>query len=896
MHQFFLFLGFHCVRVCKISMLVLFCFLVQQPGMGQAKEKTTVSVLPFRVHALQPLDHLKKGLQEMMTVRMANKGLPVINPEVVDRNPKAFQPVLGLKDILDIGKGLGADWVILGSLTQVGRKISLDLKVVDVTAVRPPFSIFMVEDDIDALPDAVERAATSIYNQITGVVQIDSIRVEGNRRIESEAILAVIESKKGEGLDQEKLDKDLRSVYKMGFFKDVNIEMEDGAAGRIVIFKVTEKPAIGQIVFKGNKAVKDADLSGEVGIKRYAILNLTEVKQSINRLKEYYRNNGYYNVKISERIEDLPNNEVSLIYDVEEGQKVYITKIQFVGNTKFDDDDLKDIMETSEKGFLSWITKSGLLDKKKLEFDIHKITSFYHNHGYIRAKAGEPEISYEKDTGLTVTIEIIEGHQFEVNSVKIEGDLIKPEDDLIKTININKEKFFNREVLRKDTLSLKGIYADEGYAYAEVSPLVKEDDKNYLVDITYKITKNNKVRFERINITGNTVTRDKVIRRELKVYEGEYFSGEGLKKSAANLHRLGYFEDVEVQTKKGSRDDLMVLDVNVKERATGSFSLGSGYSSFEGIIGVFQISQRNLFGYGQKLMARAQLGSRRTDFDISFTEPWLFDKPLSAGVDVFKWEVEYDEFVKDSLGGQLTFGYPIGLDDFTRGTIIYRYDDAEISDIRENASQIIKDLEGRNVTSSINLGIRRDSKDKPWNTTKGSVNALSFEYAGGFLAGDSSFNRYSALSAWFFPLPWHTVFLIQGRVGYVRKRSDGTLPVYEKFMLGGINTVRGYEYATISPRDPETGDKIGGEKMWIYNLEYRFPVIKDQGVVGLVFFDAGNVFKETENFSREARRSIGIGARWYSPIGPLRIEYGHKLDRRTGESTGEVEFTVGGSF
>ena len=883
------------MRICKILVMVVFCLLIL-PAMGQAKEKGTVAVLPFKVHAIEPLDHLKKGLQEMVTVRMANKGFPVISAEVVNRHPKAFLPLLKLEDILDIGKGLGADWVIMGSLTQVGRKISLDLKVADVTAVRAPFSIFMVEDDIDALPDAVERAATSIYNQITEVVQVDSVRVEGNKRIESEAILAVIESKKGEGLDHDQLDKDLRAVYKMGFFKDVNVEMEDGPGGKIVTFKVTEKPAIGQIAFKGNKAVKEGDLSEEVGIKRYSILNRTDIKQSINRLKEYYLKYGYYNVEILERIQELPNNEVSLIYEIKEGDKVYITKIQFVGNTKFDDDELKDIMETSEKGFLSWITKSGLLDRKKLELDTHKIISFYHNQGYIRAKAGEPEISYEKDTGLTITIEIIEGHQFEMNSVKIEGDLIKPVDDLLKTVNINREKFFNREVVRKDTLSLRGIYADEGYAHADVAPLIKEDDKNFLVDITYKISKKEKVRFERINITGNTVTRDKVIRRQLKVYEGEYFSGEGLRKSAANLHRLGYFEDMEIQTKKGSQDDLMVLNINVKERPTGSFSIGTGYSSFEGAIGMFQVSQNNLFGYGQRLMASAQLGSRKTDFDIRFTEPWLFDKNVSAGVDLFKWAVEYDEYTKDSLGAGFTFGFLLGLDEFTRGSMGYRYDDADISDIREDASQVIKDLEGRNITSSITLGIKRDSKDKPWNTMKGSVNGLSIEYAGGFLGGDSYFNKYLATSAWYFPLPWKTVFVVQGRVGYVTKRSGGTLPVYDKFTLGGINTVRGYEYASISPRDPETGDKIGGEKMWIYNFEYRFPVMKEQGVVGLVFFDAGNVFEETENFSLKARRSVGAGARWYSPVGPLRMEYGRKLDKRTGESAGEWEFTMGGSF
>lgn len=884
--------------------LVLILLLGSQfiPVAVHAGRKGRVAVLPFKIHALKPLDHLKKGLQEMFTSRMVKKGIQVIAPEVVNKEPMALLPLLDLEDMYRLGKKLNADWLISGSLTQIGKKISLDLKLLDVTAKKPPFSIFIVEDDIDNLADATERATTSLYNQIAGVIQIDSIRVVGNKRIESEAILAVIESKKGEKFDNEQLDKDLRAVYKMGFFKEVNIETEDGPGGKIVIIRLTEKPSIGKIMFKGNKQIEDKDLREECDIKQYSILNRTEIKQSINRLKEYYRQKGYYNVQIKEHIEELPHNEVSLIYEIEEGEKVYITKIQFIGNTKFDDDDLKDIMETNEKGFFSWITKSGLLDKKKLEFDLHKITSFYQNHGYIKAKTGKPKISYEKDKGLIITIEIIEGPQYSVNKVQVAGtqedDLIASADELLKKVSITKEKYFNREVVRKDTFTLRRLYADEGYAYADVSPIVKEDDKNHLVDITYTISKGKKVRFERINITGNTVTRDKVIRRELKVAEKEYFSAKDLRKSTANLHRLGYFEDVEIQTKKGSQDDLMILNINVKERPTGSFSIGAGYSSFENAIGMFQVAQNNLFGYGQKLAAAARFGSRTTNFDIKFTEPWLMDRPISSSIGLYKFKREYYEYTKDSIGGALGFGFPIGIDvDYTRGSIRYEYDDAEISNIQEGAATAIKEMQGTNVTSSITLGIKRDSKDRPWNTTKGSVNSMSFEYAGGPFGGDVYFNKYLARSAWYFPLPWKTVFMAQGRWGYMKRRSGGKLPIYQKFRLGGINSVRGFDYSSISPKDPATGDRIGGEKMMVYNFEYRFPLIKEQGVVGLVFFDAGNVFTKDENYTFSGiRRSAGTGIRWYSPIGPLRLEYGKNLDQQAGESSGEWEFSVGGLF
>jgi outer membrane protein insertion porin family len=294
---------------------------------------------------------------------------------------------------------------------------------------------------------------------------------------------------------------------------------------------------------------------------------------------------------------------------------------------------------------------------------------------------------------------------------------------------------------------------------------------------------------------------------------------------------------------------------------------------------------------------KGRIGSRTTEFDIKFTEPWFLDMPLSAGIDIYKWKREYDEYTKDSLGGGLRFGFPIGIDYFTRGLASYYYDDADIFDIDDNAAFAIKEMEGRNVTSSIVLGITRNSKNMPWNTSEGSFNSLSFEYAGGFLGGDVGFDKYLATTAWYFPLPFKTVLMTQGRWGYINQHSDEKLPVYQKFQIGGINTVRGFDYYEISPRDPETGDKIGGEKMMIYNVEYRFPLLKEHGVTGLVFFDAGNVWTKDQNYSfKDLRTSAGPGIRWYSPFGPLRLEYGKNLDPLPGESSGKIEFGVGGLF
>jgi outer membrane protein insertion porin family len=862
----------------------------------KAQLSDKIAILPFKIYMLKPMDHLVSDLQEMLVATLTREGFDLLDPAIVNKSKLSRIEIADLDLVRRVAKEEGIDWLIKGSLTQIGEKISADLTVIPTAAERRPFFIYVSGDKMDELDQVTEKVAVAVKNRIKGIIPIDSVFIKGNKRIETDAILAVIESQRGAIFDPSALDKDLRSIYDMGFFEDIQIDVEDSPGGKAVTFKVSEKPSIGKITFQGNKRIDTKDLMEILGIKNYSILNRKAIKDSIERLKDHYHQKGYYNVEITERVEDLPNNEVSIIYQIKEEGKVNIREIRFVGNVDITDDDLKDLMKTSERGFFSFLTQSGHLDRKELESDIFNIKAFYYNNGYIKAGVGEPEISYKKDKGLIITININEGPQYAIGEVAIEGDLIKEVDELYQALTITKEKVYNREVIRSDILTLSEIYSDEGYAFVDVSPQIKEDDREHKVDITYRISKGKKVTFERVIITGNDKTRDKVIRRELNVIEGGYFSGKKLKRSGQNLHRLGFFEDVELNTRKGSSDEEMILDIHVKERATGMFSVGAGYSSVEKAIGMLEISQANLFGRGQSLSARASVSSKSTRYTLSFTEPWLFDRPLTAGLDLYDWQYEFIEYTKDSTGGRLRFGFPLGLE-FTRGSVTYTYDDAEISDVAETASQLLKDMLGRSVTSSLTFDITRDSRDRRFNAREGSDNSLSVEYAGGVLGGDNYFTKYRAKSAWFFPFFWDSAFCLQGRWGYVEKRSGGELPVYEKFFLGGMNTVRGFDYHSISPVDPVTGDRIGGEKMMVYNTEFRFPLLKEQGVVGVLFFDAGNVFTKEESLTFSGiRMSAGAGIRWYSPVGPLRLEWAYNLDQRPGEASSNWEFTIGSPF
>jgi outer membrane protein insertion porin family len=877
-----------------IMLLPLIPFLMPTHIIAQPGDK--VAVLPFRLHMVSPEASLSLGLQKMLSARLADRGFEVVDPALVNESKLAEITISDTDLAKRMAGDRGIDWVIGGSLTQIGENISLDLRLIPAATDRSPISVFVQGDTIDEIATVLQRAAEKAEIRIKGIDQIESISITGNRRIEADAILAVIASQEGTVHDPLMLDRDLKSIYQMGYFEDVQVDVEHGRRGTIVTFEVAEKPSISEIKFKGNKKVKEEDLREVLGIKKYSILNMKAIKESIERLKEHYYEKRYYNVEIKESVEELPNNEVALIYQIKEEKRAYIRRISFVGNRNFTDDDLRDVMDTSEKGFFSFFSHSGYLDTKKLEGDVFKLTSFYHNNGYIKAKIGEPEVSYTKQEGIHITVPIDEGPQYALRDINIEGDLIKDRDELFKELKIVNEKVYNREVIRADTLRLSEIYADEGYAFVDVFAKIKEDDQEREVDITYQISKGGKVRFERIEITGNTKTRDKVIRRELRVIEGGYFSGARIRRSTQNLYRLGFFGNAEINTKKGSSDDQMILDVQVEERATGMLSFGVGYSSTEKAMGMLQVSKTNLFGLGQTLAARAQFSSKAARYTLSFTEPWLFDRPLSAGIDLYNWEYEYDEYTKKSTGGKLRFGFPLGID-FTRGSVTYTYDNAKVSDVAETASLVIKDIEGENLTSSLTFGITRDSRDKRFNARRGSVNSLSTEYAGGILAGDNYFTKYRARSAWFFPLFEHSSFSVQGRWGYMERRPGGKLPIYEKFMVGGMNTVRGFEHASISPVDPVSGDKIGGEKLMVYNAELRFPLQQEQGVVGVLFFDAGNVFRKDDPITFEGiRRSAGVGIRWYSPAGPLRLEWGYNLDQRADEPSSNWEFTMGTPF
>ncbi len=874
-----------------IPVLILLLYLAS----ALSQEDMRVLILPFEVNAPDVDEDLAGRIWSMLAQQLKEAGVVVADRDPSHTPRRGVVEELALEEYRSLGRTADADFVIWGSYTQIGAHYSLDTKVVKSYGETPPEVVYVDGKGMETLPDSVRRLARDVSMKIFRREKVADVLVEGNSRIEAEAIKRVIKTKAHDVYLPKQIQEDTKSIFKMGYFGDVQVDARSTPEGKVITFRVEEKETVRNIGIKGNEKFDDEKLTELIHVRQGSVLNVNTLQEALRQIENLYKEEGYHHVAVRYEITPLSGNRADLDFLIEEGEKAFVKAISFEGNRAFDGDTLKDLMQTEEKGFFSWFTSSGDLDPEVLEQDVSKIAAHYHNHGYIQARVAEPVLTYDGDR-IHVAFKIEEGPQYQVGKVDIEGDLIQPKEILLEKIQINKERVYNREVIRQDILTLGDLYSDAGYAQAEVSPRIEEDSEALKTDITYVIEKGPLVYFEKIIIAGNTKTRDKVIRRELKVYEQELFSGKRLKRGARNLHRLDFFEDVKINTTKGSAEDKTILKIDVTEKPTGALSFGGGYSSVDEVFVMASISQRNFLGRGQTLALRGQLGGRTTRFTFSFTEPYLFDIPLTAGFDLYNTSFDYDTYDKDSLGGTLRGSYPVL--DYTRIAFSYNYDKSDIRNLADDASSAIRDLEGMNVAHTVTTVLSRDSRDRVFQTTEGSDNSITVEHAGTPFGGDIGYTKYVGDSGWYFPLFWDTVGLLHGRVGFIHGDPSGDVPIWERFYLGGMGSVRGYDWRDISPTDPETGDKIGGNKMLQFNAEFMFPLVKDAGLQGVLFYDTGMAYDNGEKLELgHLRKTTGAGIRWYSPMGPIRLEYGFILDdEQDQKGEGRFEFTMGAAF
>jgi outer membrane protein insertion porin family len=727
---------------------------------------------------------------------------------------------------------------------------------------------------------------------------IDKIMILGNVKVEEGVIRGAIKSREGGPFSIEKIREDLRSIFDLGSFTDVQVDIKSTPRGKEVIFIVVEKPSIKEILIKGNDKVKLDDIKEKMTVTARSILNLDKVKESSEQIRKLYFSKGYYGVKVEYKVDYLETNEAIVTFTISEGPKGHIQKIIFKGNKRIKSSELKKVMTTAQWSILSILTKTGTLDEDVLKNDLQLLTAYYFDHGYLEAKLSEPKIDLSNPKKIRIEVDVVEGPRYYFGDIDFKGDVLTTKEALFQVLKIKRGDAYGNTAIRKEVSSLTEAFANQGYAYVEINPETSVDNKHLLVNLTFEIDKKKRVYYEKIQLVGNTKTRDKVIRRELRVAEGELYNATDMNYSRDRLKRTGYFKEVDFTTGRGSTEDKINMDVKVEEAPTGAITFGIGYSTIESVVGSASISDRNLFGMGYYGLLKFSLGYETQSARLSFTDPYFLGYPYAAGFDLYHERVEiFSTYSWKITGGDIRFGKE--LTDKIRIDAMYKLENVDVYNIASDASRYVLDQQGKRTTSAIALTPSMDTRDDFYNPRRGGRHSILIQNAGGILGGDNYFVKILGQTSWFFPLPLRTTLNLRGQAGIITPYSGRSLPIYEKFFVGGISTIRGFEYGMAGPVDKATGDPLGATKMVVFNAEWIFPLSREIGLQGALFFDAGKAWG-TQNIQNVQTRGIAFGAgpgiRWFSPFGPIHIDLGFNLNRKKGEKAQVIDFTGGSVF
>jgi outer membrane protein insertion porin family len=731
--------------------------------------------------------------------------------------------------------------------------------------------------------------------------EVKDIRVEGIQRTEAGTIFSYLPVRVGETLTPEKAAAALRSLYATGFFRDVRLEQENG----VLVVVVEERPAIAQITFVGAKEFnKDALKTAlrDIGLAEGRILDRALLERAEQELKNQYLGRGRYSAEVTTTVTPLERNRVAIQFSIVEGGVAKIRQINFVGNKAFKESALRDLFVLRTPGWLTWYSKNDQYSRQKLEADLETLRSFYLNQGYLEFTIDSTQVSISPDKqDIYLTVNVSEGRKYTVSDIRFAGNLIAPEAELRKLLKFKVGEDFSREKVTESTKLIVDRLGNEGYAFANVNPVPDLDREKGLVAFTLYVDPGRRVYVRRINISGNATTRDEVIRRELRQLEGGWYNTEKLQRSKQRVDKLGYFSEVAVDTVAvpGVPDQ---VDVNVKvvERPTGNLLFGVGYSTAEGVIFSGSVSQNNLFGTGNALSLQLNTGNVNTVYALSFTRPYFTDDGMGLGVDLYRRDVDatslsVSSYSTSTLGLGLRFSVPITeTDTINYGLATEKTDVKLTADSAQRYRDFVDAFGEENTALLTTAGWSRDKRDSAIYTRRGTLQKLTLEIA--VPPGELRFYRGNYEIQWFIPVRRENVIQLTGRVGYADGYDDKPLPFYKNFYLGGVGTVRGYETASIGPKD-ENGDALGGPVLMVGNAEFFFPfpgLEKDRSVRLSTFFDVGSVSDKFND--AEPRASVGLALSWFSPVGPLKISYGFALNAQDDDKTQPFQFSVGTVF
>lgn len=726
---------------------------------------------------------------------------------------------------------------------------------------------------------------------------IDKIVVEGTQRIETETITSYLTFKKGDVVDEKNLDDSLKALFATDLFTDVTLDRQ----GSVVTVRVVENPIVNRIAFEGNRRIGDETLQNEVQLKPRAIYTRSRVQNDAQRIIDIYRRSGRFAVRVEPKVIELSQNRVDLAFEIEEGSLTGVRKISFIGNRRFSDNTLRDIIQTKESAFWRFLSTTDSYDPDRLAFDQELLRRKYQEEGYadFRVVSAIAELAPDREA-FFITFTVEEGERYRIGKVEVSSGLSDLEEEKLKReLTIEQGEWYDSAAIEETVENLTEAAARVGHAFVNVRPNLDRDRKNLDVDITFDIQAGPRVFIERIDIRGNLRTRDSVIRREFGIVEGDAFNIERIRRAQRGLRNLGYFSKVEITNIPGSSGDRTIIHVDVEEQSTGEISFGAGYSSSGGLVGSIRLTERNLVGRGQSLRLDLQIGQRRQEIEASFTEPYFLDRDLAAGFDVFNTSRDLQEessFDRNTTGFRLRMGYFLSEDLSQRWYYSYRRD--KVGDIAATASLAIRDQAGRSSVSAIGHGVSYDTRDSRFDPRTGMLITLDNELAG--MGGSERFLNSEVSGTVYFPLSEDLVAGIGVDTGYVFGLGRD-VRILDRFFLGG-DDLRGFELSGIGPRDVRTGDAVGGKWFYRGSVGVSFPLgLPDEiGIRGRVFSDFGSLggtegrFPESDiRDTGTLRASAGFGIGWRSPLGPMNIDFAKAFLSEDFDRTQTFHFSFG---
>jgi outer membrane protein insertion porin family len=739
---------------------------------------------------------------------------------------------------------------------------------------------------------------------------VKDIRVEGIQRTEAGTVFSYLPVKVGETMNDEKAAQAIKALFATGFFKDVRIEVEEG----VLVVVLEERPAIAQVDFVGVKEFdKDALKKGlkEVGLAESRIFDRALLDKAEQELKRQYLSKGMYAVTITTTVTPLERNRVGINFAVDEGTVAKIRQINIVGAQAFKEKDLLDLFVLRTPGWLTWYTKNDQYSKQKLSADLETLRSYYLDRGHIEFNIDSTQVSISPDKqDIYLTINITEGEKYSVSSVKLAGELLLSEEELRKLVAIRPGEVFSREKLTETTKQITERLGNEGYAFANVNAAPELDKEKRQVAFTVFIDPGRRVYVRRLNVTGNTRTRDEVIRREARQMEGAWYDGEKINKSRARVDKLGYFDEVNVETPAvpGTTDQVDV-NLNVKEKPTGNIMLGAGFSSSEKFVMSGSVAQNNLFGSGKYLSVNVNSGKINKVYSVSYTDPYHTVDGISRGFDVYQRNTDptslsVGSYRTSSSGGGVRYGFPIAEDNaIGLGLSVDSTKVTTFADSPRRYQDFVRDFGASNTTLLGNTSWSRDERDSFIYPTKGSLHKAYAEV--GLPGGSLRFYKANYQYQKYLPIGRDYTLMLNGEFGFGNGYGGKPLPFFKNFYAGGIGSVRGYNTASLGPRDLDvngnpTSEALGGNRRMVGSAEFLFPLFglgMDKSLRMGGFVDVGQVWATGQKLSiGDLRYSAGISVAWTSPLGPLKFSIAQPLNKKPEDRVQRFQFQMGSSF